>query len=302
MLAWMPFLATGQQDAQYTQWQWNKLLINPGYAGSADALSINLLGRKQWVGIPGAPQTATFGIHSPINTKSINLGVSGYYDELGYEQKMGLNLDYAYGIEMGVGHLHLGIRAAFELYNADLQNVFINQVDPNFSSNIKGRFIPNFGVGAFYYTKIFWIGGSVPHILNNQLLDENNNPINSVIASQARHHMFTTGYIILVNSSVKLRPSLLLKYVDGTPMSVDLNLAAKFKEKVWVGVGHRPGDAYNFNVEYMVSRQLSVGYAYDLTTSNLAPHSNGTHEVLIGYDFVFEGKKITTPRNIQTDF
>ena len=295
-------LAQGQQDAQYTQWQWNKLLINPAVAGSAGMMEMTLLGRTQWVGIDGGPRTATFGIHAPIRGKSINLGLSGYIDELGLEQKYGASLDYAYGIPLSIGTLNLGLRAGFEMYNADLQAALIGAAnDPAFQMSIENNFNPNFGVGVYYYTEDFWVGASVPHLLNNDL-DDVNNLVNSNIAGQTRHYMFTMGHVYPLSSNVKIRPSILGKYVDGTPLEFDINLALKFYEKLWLGVGHRTGDSYDFNIEYLVSNQLRIGYAYDLTTTDLEPFTSGTHEVLLGFNFDFEGKRIVTPRNIQRDF
>ena len=114
---------SAQQDAQYTQWQWNKLSFNPAYAGSTDNLSLTILGRSQWVGLEGAPKTGSISLHAPFKSKRVNLGLHGYWDELGVEQKTGLTLSYAYGFPLNVGHLHLGLNAGFEVYSADFSSL-----------------------------------------------------------------------------------------------------------------------------------------------------------------------------------
>ena len=171
-----------------------------------------------------------------------------------------------------------------------------------FSGDVENNFNPNFGAGIFYYTDRFWLGGSVPHLIDNELDEATTTGSVTGFGTQRRHYMFTTGYVWPLSSTVKLRPSVLAKYVDGAPMIADLNLSAKFYDKLWLGVGHRTGDSYNFNIEYLVTNQLKLGYAYDLTTTDLNQFNDGTHEIMLGFDFNFEGKKIITPRNIQKDF
>lgn len=296
------FTGTAQQDAQYTQHQWNKMAFNPAYAGAREALSLQFLGRSQWEGLEGAPRTVSFTGHTPVSER-VALGLSAYYDELGIENKTGLNLSYAYRIPMDVGKLSLGLSAGFEVYNADLASTLTgsNISDPVFMSDVDQLFNPNFGVGLFYYTDRFWAGGSVPHLINNELDDRTLAGTNS-FAEQRRHYTFTTGYVFPLGANVKLRPSTLLKYVDGSPLQFDINASLKFFEKLWLGASYRTGDSYDFNLEYLVNNQLRLGYAYDLTETDLSPFNTGSHEILVGFDFNFDKKKIVTPRNIQADF
>lgn len=296
----MCFIVEGQQDAHFTQWQWNQLAFNPAYAGSRDALSLQFLGRTQWVDLDGQPQTGTISLHSPVGNR-VGLGLFGFVDKLGIEQKSGLTLSYAYRLELPKGRLSLGLNAGFELYNADLTSTFLGDPsDPSFSQNVENVFNPNFGAGIYYYSDRFWIGGSVPHLLDNELNDVAGNTSN--FAEQRRHYTASAGYVMPLGPNVKFRPSAITKYVDGSPLQFDIDAALKFYDKLWLGASYRTGDSYDFHLEYLVNNALTLGYAYDLTDTDLRPFNNGTHEILVSFDFNFQERKIVTPRNMKRDF
>ena len=85
-LLFIGILSTGvmaQQDAQYTQYMYNTLRVNPAYAGSRGQLSFAGLYRSQWVGLDGAPETFTLNLHSPIQNSRLGYGISIVNDNIG---------------------------------------------------------------------------------------------------------------------------------------------------------------------------------------------------------------------------
>lgn len=167
-----------QQDAMFTQYMFNGLVLNPAYAGSREVLSATALYRNQWVGIDGAPKTVTFSMHAPVRNEKIGLGIIFCNDRLGITNTNNIGLNYAYRITFkNKARLSLGLQASVLQYRADFASIahsFSPSVfDPAFSQVIN-RWLPNFGTGIYYYTNKFYVGASVPNILLNRLNDGGN--------------------------------------------------------------------------------------------------------------------------------
>ncbi len=284
--------AQAQQQAMYTQYMFNGLAINPAYAGSHDALSLTGLARIQWVGIDGAPNTQTFSAHSPVADRS-SLGLFLIHDNIGVTNQYGLYGSYAYRIPIGEGSLSMGLQVGFNSYSIDLNQVSVQNTDPNFSVDDAGGLEPNFGAGLFYSTERFYIGASVPHIVNNEFLSSD---INESNARQYRHYFLTAGLVFDLGPSLKLKPNFLVKAVQGAPVEYDLNANLLIKEVLWVGVSYRTEDAISGLIEMLLTPQLRLGYAYDYTTSELQDFNTGSHELVLNFRFAFDKSKVLSPR------
>ena len=282
-----------QQHAMYTQYMFNGLALNPAYAGSHGALSITALGRIQWVGIEGAPNTQTFTMHSPVADRS-SLGLFLIHDNIGVTDQYGLYGSYAFRIPTGEkSSLSMGLQVGFNNYNIDLNQITTQNPDPNFSVNGAGGLLPNFGAGLFYSSERFYIGASVPHILTNDLISDD---VNDAEARQFRHYFLTAGYVFDLGPSLKLKPNFLVKAVPGAPVSYDINANLLIKEVLWVGFSYRPEDAVSGLIEMLLTPQLRLGYAYDYTTSELQNFSQGSHELMLNFRFAFDKSSVLSPR------
>ena len=175
----------GQQDAQYTQYMYNMNVLNPAYAGSRGNLSIGMLGRTQWVGIEGAPQTLTFSLNSPVG-KNVGMGLSVIADTYGPVQEQNVFGDFSYTLKTSeFGRLALGLKAGASFLNVNLLS--LNPNDPEFSdalSNNVNEVFPNIGAGAYYYTDRFYLGLSAPNFIERDHLNND-----SGIASTATEQM-----------------------------------------------------------------------------------------------------------------
>jgi type IX secretion system PorP/SprF family membrane protein len=288
--------AQAQQDVQFTQYMFNGLAINPAYAGSRDVFSVTGLFRTQWTGIEGAPVTQTLSGHLPIVKDRIGLGLTLVNDKIGITNNFSMIGSYAFRIRFNTGVLAMGIQAAITQFRANFTDVRFSidptSSDPAFDQDIN-KTLPNFGTGLYYYTDRFYAGLSVPQLINWDLSDGN---ISS--ARQSRHIFATAGYVFDVSPTVKIRPSLLAKYVSGAPFSVDVNANVWLFDRFALGASYRVGDAVNVLAEARISNNISVGYAYDLTLTELRKYNSGSHEIMLRVEFgVGKDKtKILTPR------
>ncbi len=294
-----------QQDAQYTQYMYNTVTINPAYAGSRDVLSVVGLHRSQWVGLEGAPRTQTLSIHSPISNGRVGLGGNVIKDEIGPTDETTLSLDFSYTIPTSeTGQLSFGLKATGHLLNVDFDrlNFFGNRADDaRFQTNIDNKFSPNVGVGLYYRTEKFYAGLSAPNLLETRHFDEtsvNSNSSNSFLAEERINIYLNSGYVFNLNNSLKFKPALLLKVVDGAPLQLDVSANFLLYEKLTLGAAYRWDAAFSGLVGFNISDGLLIGFAYDRETTELGDTSfdDGSYEILIRFELFKKLSRIITPR------
>jgi type IX secretion system PorP/SprF family membrane protein len=285
-----------QQDPMYTQYMENMLTINPAYAGSKDLLSMMVVSRNQWVSMPGAPVTRTFAIHSPVTGSNTGLGLSFLSDHIGPVKQTGIYVDYSYTLNFSnKRNLALGLRGGINFYEAGITGLTTNEAgDPVFSNDINRNFLPNIGVGAFFHSDNYYLGLSVPKLLENTI-NKNGFSVQNISKEQI-HIFFMAGYVFDVNRIVKFKPSILTKYVKNTPVSVNLDGTFLFYDRLWLGAMYRVGDSFGGLFQIQVTNQLKIGYSYDLPINLLGAYNNGTHEIMVTYDFNLGRGKVRSPR------
>ena len=283
---------TAQQDPQYTQYMYNMNVVNPAYAGSKEGLSVTALYRNQWSGFDGAPETFTFSAHSPFGDK-VGLGLSAIRDELGPVSETNVYADFSYTLEVGGNtKVALGIKAGATFHDVGLVDLDLQDPnDPFFSQDISNTY-PNVGAGAFLYGDNFYVGLSVPNLLNSVHLDENG----LKYGSETNHYFATAGYVFQVSENVKLKPSGMVKSAFDAPLSFDANLNALFFEKFEIGASYRLDDSFSGLVGFQVTENIRVGYAYDYITSDLDAVANASHEVIVTFDLFFNKRTLRSPR------
>lgn len=283
----------GQQQTMYTQYMFNGLALNPAYAGSHGALSLTALTREQWSGLEGAPSTQTFAIHSPIKNKNISLGMVLLRDQIGVSKEHSVYGSYAYRIAMDKGTLSMGLQVGFTSYREDLNDLLLLQRPAADFQNYKSSFLPNFGAGLFYTSERFYVGFSVPRMLQNSI--DQDNPVS--FAKEVRHYFLTGGYLFYLSKDLKLKPNFLLKVVEGAPIQLDLNANLLIKDLIWVGISHRFGADWNAILELQLSKRFRLGYAYDFaSTTDLSAVQSGSHEFMLNYVFVKPEQRMKSPR------
>lgn len=291
-------VARAQQDAMLTQYMFNGLYLNPAYAGSHEYWSSTVTYRTQWTGarFEGAPQTVVAAVDGPIRGKNMGLGFIISHDRIGVTRTTSFLANYAYQLKFkNKSKLALGLDLGVSQFDARLQDVTVwDEQDVVYESNLM-KFVPRFGLGAYYFADKYYVGVSIPTLLAYE--DGNNFSIDVSKASfLRRHYLLTGGVVLTVSDNVKLKPSALLKYVQNAPLEGDINLSAVFKDAFWVGATYRTNDAVAVLLEYQSNSYFRIGYSYDITVSGLRGYQNGSHEIMIGIDFGKDLKKIKTPR------
>jgi type IX secretion system PorP/SprF family membrane protein len=284
-----------QQDPQYSQYMFNNMAVNPGYAGSNDAICATALHREQWVGFAGAPSTSLFNVNAAIKPFKINSGIAlgVMNDNLGFNKDIGLNFSYAYRMDVGTNG-KLGIGAGIELQNKSLDATW--KVPEGFTPPSNDNAIPqekesamvvDFSAGLFYRTEKLYVGVSSLHLRQAQVDYQS-----EIKPFLSRHYYLTSGYTItLPNPSFELLPSLLIKS-DGKTTQLDVNTSVLYNKKFWGGISYRLNDAVIGMLGIELNNGLKFGYSYDFTLSNIHQNSSGSHEFLVGYCFSIRKEKI----------
>ena len=269
-------------------------VINPAYATAEEGiLNLGGLYRTQWVGLEGAPKTGSFFAHTPINDK-IEMGISFTNDNIGdVVNENNLFADFAYVLPVGIeSKISFGIKAGVTLFDTNFNGFQLQSggasTDQAFDENISRAF-PNLGIGAFFFTDTYYLGLSAPNMLSTKHL-ENENGIKAT-GVQNVHYFLTGGYVFDIDQNVKLKPAFMARGVKGAPLALDITANVLINEKLEVGLGYRLDDAMSALVNFRITPELRVGYAYDYTTTNLGDFNSGSHEIFILFDVDLFGFK-----------
>ncbi|TDO04654.1 type IX secretion system membrane protein PorP/SprF [Sunxiuqinia elliptica] len=288
----------GQQDPMYSQYMFNIQAYNPAYTGTWESIGIMALGRHQWVGFKGGPETYTLTIQAPLRKKNVGLGLSVMSDDIGFEKRFAVFTDYSYRFSITNDiSLRLGLKAGFTNYENNLYDYTLyipgGGSDPAFEGVIDKKLMPNFGVGAFMYSDRFYAGFSIPKILQN---DFDNDVTNYTTGYELRHFTLIGGYVVKLSDVVKFKPSFNARYIKGSPIVTDINASFLFADRFWIGAMYRTADSFGFNTQFIVNRKLRLGYAIDFNTSDISSYNDGIHEVMISYELNFVKTRYTSPR------
>ncbi|HDZ04829.1 hypothetical protein LCGC14_0197920 [marine sediment metagenome] len=291
----------GQQDAQYTQYMYNTIAVNPAYAGSRGVLSIAALHRSQWVGLDGAPTTQTLNVHTPISDR-VGLGLSIVNDEIGNGTNQDTYFDAVFSYTVPTseyGKLSFGLKAGGHFLNVNFNR--LRNYDPSNAAigqtNIDKKFSPNFGAGIYFHTEEFYAGLSVPNFLQTEHFDSTGNA-NSFIAQERMNWYLITGYVFDINPDLKLKPALLVKAVEGAPLQADLSATVLLNDTFSLGAAYRWDAALSALVGFQLNEKLMLGLAYDREITELGNTSfnDGSFEIFLRFEFLTRYKNIIAPR------
>jgi type IX secretion system PorP/SprF family membrane protein len=273
-----------QQDPLFTQYMYNMSVINPAYA-TDDPGMLNLGGiyRSQWVGIDGAPSTANFFAHTPVSER-VELGLTVVHDEVGgWIKENNITADFAYVLPAGeTSKLSFGVKAGLTTFDSNTSGIIVNDPDDPAFENINEVF-PVFGVGAFWFGEDYYLGLSAPNLFTSKHL-ENEQGL-AALGEENIHYFLTGGYVFDLSENLKLKPAFMARGVEGAPLSVDVTANVLLYERLEAGIGYRFDESVTGLVNFKITPQLRVGYAYDYTTSNLGNYNDGTHEIMVLFDF-----------------
>jgi type IX secretion system PorP/SprF family membrane protein len=269
-----------QQSAIYSNFMFNRMAINPAYAGSQDQLNITAIHRRQWENFEGAPSTSAFSAHKYLKEKNIGLGMMASSDQIGIHTDNRLYLVYAYKIKMKAGTLSLGLQGGFSRLSSDFNQLNLKSDRDAMMSGMRSDFNPNFGSGVYFSNNSFFAGLSVPYLINNRLEGTSEALAQ---AQESRYYMLTAGKVLDINRDLKIVPSVLVRVQEGNAMGMDINTNMVIKDILTVGLSYRSESALTALMGLTLSQNLSMGYAYDLTNSDIGKYSSGSHEFMMNF-------------------
>ncbi|KAF2082965.1 PorP/SprF family type IX secretion system membrane protein [Flavobacterium sharifuzzamanii] len=288
-------VSNAQQDAQYTQYMYNTIEVNPAYAGSRGALSVFGLYRTQWIGLDGAPETSTFSVNTPLKNSDLGLGVSLVNDKIGPTVENTLSVDLSYTIPTSESwNLSFGIKGTANLFNIDINKLsYEDQDDPQFQ-NLKNKFSPNVGAGIYYHSDRAYIGLSVPNFIETNRYDSDD----VAIFKEKINYYLIAGYVFNLDrlEYIKFKPALMTKMVEGAPLQVDVSGNFMFNDKFVLGLAYRWSASVSAMAGFQVTKGMYIGYGYDHETTQLRKYNSGSHEIFLRFEFFNNYNKMISPR------
>ncbi|WP_374175138.1 type IX secretion system membrane protein PorP/SprF [Flavobacterium tructae] len=284
-----------QQNAQYTQYMYNTININPAYAGSRGTISIFGLYRAQWVGLEGAPKTSAFSINAPINDSNLGIGVSLVNDKIGASDKSSLSTDFSYTVQTSDNFkLSFGLKGTVSLFNLDTSRLNPSDLDDPHLQNLNNVISPNIGAGVYWHSDKAYIGLSAPDFIVTNYYDNNE----VAIFKNKINYYLMGGYVFNLSAynNIKFKPAILTKITQGAPLQVDASANFMFNNKFMVGIAYRWDAAFSTMAGFQLTDGMYIGYGYDLESSKLNNYSNGSHEVFLRFEFIRKQSRMTTPR------
>jgi type IX secretion system PorP/SprF family membrane protein len=300
--------AFAQQDPLLSHYMFNGLFINPAYAGSHPYTGATLVHRNQWMGYKGGgqPTTTIFGLDGPIKKKTMGLGLTFVNDNTGGFSRNDILINYAYQLKVNdMGTLSLGVNAGLVNLGYDNSNTLgynhgseLTKIDDVAFTN-GGFWTPKIGFGAYYYTKKFYAGVSLPTLYAKEgkgfsyNLSPNNANYFKTIA------LITAGYVFDIGKDIMLKPSTLIKYQKNAPLQVDLNCNAFLRNGLSAGLSFRTDKTSSWLVAllgYNINPEMRLGLGYDFNFSGIRKYQKGSLEIMLGYDFGSRTMKVKNPR------
>jgi type IX secretion system PorP/SprF family membrane protein len=288
ILLLVPLSLTGQLAPVTSQYVLNQLSINPAYAGNRGALNIAAFYRRQWAGISGAPETMTLAVDAPFLDSKLGLGLIITNDKIGVTKETHFLTNYSYKINMDKGNLSFGLGAGLMTTNTAWSDlVVLDQGDESFLSNTRVFVIPDFSFGIYYSYQSYFAGLSVPRLLGYKFNSEKNKYTVSFNPGQY-NYLLNAGYLFSMSQRVKLLPSTLITVSPGEKVLIDLNAYISYNDRIWAGASYRNGRSLGVLCQFAINNQLRLAYTYDFDLGKLGHYSNGSHEIMVRYEFHYK--------------
>src|SRR5690606_30765366 len=276
-------MVKAQQDPNYTLYRYTMNLINPAYAGANETTDLGINVRSQWSNVKGAPQTQSLIFGTPMG-KNVGLGVSVISDKTFIEKQTSMALDFSYHLKLNEKYdLYFGLKGSFNSYNANTEGLVTYGIsqDPMLT-NLSGRFNPNVGAGMYLKHEDYFLSISVPKILSSDRLEEEDGI--ATLGSNRTHIYLAGGYNFPLSENTVFKPSILFRYVNASPLSVDLTGIFEFNNNFDLGAAYRINESISGIVLFNASKSMRIGYAYESSLkSQIQNMDNGTHEVMLNF-------------------
>jgi type IX secretion system PorP/SprF family membrane protein len=288
VLLLIPIGVFGQLTPVTSQYILNPLTINPAFAGNRGVLNIAAFLRKQWVGITGAPQTMTFSMDAPLRDEKVGLGLILVSDKIGVTKETQFITNYAYKIDIGEGKISFGLGAGLTTTNTAWSDLIVLQPgDELYLKDSPVFVVPNFSFGTYYTYNDYFAGFSIPKFISYKY-NSDKNKYNLKLDPGQYNFLLNYGYLVHLSQKVKFLPSTLLTLNPGQKVLYDLNAYFNYIDRFWAGVSYRNKRSFAGLFQFQINNQLKVAYTYDFDIGRLGRYSNGSHEIMLRYEFRYK--------------
>ncbi|WP_316798275.1 type IX secretion system membrane protein PorP/SprF [Pedobacter frigidisoli] len=309
----LSFKGFSQQKPQYTQYIFNQYLLNPALSGIENYMDFKAGYRKQWAGINDAPQTSFVSAHWALGDNQLwsnaltsfpeqtgnpmdrnytqnytsspshhGMGVTAVLDKTGPIKRVDANVTYAYHLQLNNNfNLSAGVAAGISSISLDVAALtFDTPYDPALNRALINQVKPDLSIGLWLYGARLFAGLSVQQILPQTLSFTGDESYN--VGKEVPHYFATAGYKFFFDDEIAAIPSVMIKYVEPSPVSFDLNMKIAFRDRFWLGGSYRKDDSFAAMAGFNIGKIVNLTYSYDFTTSDLNQVSNGSHEIVLG--------------------
>lgn len=279
----------GQQDAQYTQFMYNKLAFNPAVAGSPESALLRVNVRQQWLGLNEAPSSQIATYNAPLTSSGTGVAARLSRVSIGLEQQYNVEGSYAYRVSLGRGsRLGFGLSASARYFNVEYDRARPTQgggIDTAIPGASESKIVPNFGAGVYLDGPNYYLGIGAPRLLQT---DIDLGSEETIISRETRHFYFMGGFKMRAGEKIVLEPQMLAKYVTGAPFDADFNLTAYLGSSFFTGLSYRlggngAGESASALGGLWLGEHLSLCVAYDLGLSDLKTYQDGSLELVVTY-------------------
>ena len=290
----------GQQQQMYTQFMYNKMALNPAYAGNESYLNATLMYRDQWSGFSGSPKAQVITVNLPRIGKRVGLGLNVERQTIGITEKITYEAMYAYKFFLGEGTLSMGMNVSGRKYIQDFTDSRLFAIhdltlDPSIPQTVQSANLFNAGFGVYFNTNKFYLGAAVPRMIKADIFFDSYN----LFSTEVRHLFLMTGGTFIVNNEVRITPQAMFRAAENSPWGIDLNCSTTWKDKYSAGLTYRTGgtrgdlgESIDVILGMQISEQLMLGFAYDISLSKIRVIDNGSLEMILSYNLI--------PRKIKT--
>ena len=288
VLIFLPMMLMGQLTPVTNHYVLNPLRINPSYAGSRGGLSVAAFYRQQWVGLDGAPRTMSLELDAPVLSDKLGLGLFVVNDKIGVTRQTEVMTSYAFRISVGSGTLALGLGAGLVATNtAWSELIVLDPGDDYFLIDSKVFVVPDFSFGTYYSGKNYFLSFSIPRLLGYRF-DFDKNKYSLKVEPGNYNYVLNTGYMFPLGAKARMMPSALVSYSPGDRLLYDGSLHFILYDRVWFGATYRSTGSVTALAQFAINNQLKMAYSYDFDFGKLGTYNNGSHEVMLRYEFRYK--------------
>lgn len=275
-----------QQFTQFSNYLMSAIGVNSAYTGSKEGVELIASYRNQWSVVEGAPKTYLLAGHSSLKTQKIGIGAVLLNDHIGVSSSTSVSVSSTYKMDLGNFKLNFGLNAGFLNQKENFTNLkTVQQNDDVFDGQKSSAFSPSIGMGLYLYSNKFYAGISTPDMIEN-----------NTIFQKKRHYYLLTGKVFDVNSTLKIKPSILAKMTESAPVQLDISATVILKDLVGLGASYRTHAGQVFFAQLFLNQNWTFGYSYDHMSNGLNTIENGSHEISVLYCFARKNVTIYSPR------